>query len=384
MNNTINKSYKNETKIVELESIRGLAALLIVFCHIPHWNSNFDFEIVKNGYLMVELFFVLSGFVIYTAYSKKMTNFNDLIKFQFLRFGRLYPVHLLCLSAFVFIELARYIAETKFNIISPNTRAFRENNLVALFQQFFLTQAIGPTGHALTYNVPSWSISVEFYTYLLFGLVSLYLIKIRTYVFFILFAIALGLMLNDTMFGLDHLLRCHAGFFLGCLVARLNEKISITLPSWLSFLTFIALLIFLVCKSQPQYDAIIYFLTAILIFTLVSSRNGILKLVLNCKPLIWLGKISYSLYMCHYMIVWSANQFVRVILKKPEVMIHGYSTPVLSFAETLLAYLLIFPIVLTVSSIVYHVVEKPFRDRSRRYVFRVSSDAEPLTVTQVS
>ena len=54
-------------KIEELESIRGIAAFLIVFFHLPKWNPILDIGLVNNGYLMVELFFVLSGFVIFRA-----------------------------------------------------------------------------------------------------------------------------------------------------------------------------------------------------------------------------------------------------------------------------------------------------------------------------
>ena len=67
MNNTHKqqKFQQSSTKVEELESIRGLAALLVVFYHIPKWNPLLEIGIINNGYLMVELFFVLSGFVIY-------------------------------------------------------------------------------------------------------------------------------------------------------------------------------------------------------------------------------------------------------------------------------------------------------------------------------
>ncbi len=101
---TIGGAYQNAIKIEELESIRGLAALLIVFHHIPKWNPILDTKIINNGYLMVELFFVLSGFVIFSAYANKIGDKRDLLRFQFLRFGRLYPVHLL----FLFETFARW------------------------------------------------------------------------------------------------------------------------------------------------------------------------------------------------------------------------------------------------------------------------------------
>jgi peptidoglycan/LPS O-acetylase OafA/YrhL len=66
--NMLKKLYEPKEKIEELESIRGLAALLVVFFHIPIENSYLDIGIIKNGYLMVDLFFVLSGFVIYNSY----------------------------------------------------------------------------------------------------------------------------------------------------------------------------------------------------------------------------------------------------------------------------------------------------------------------------
>lgn len=201
-------------KVEELESIRGLAALLIVLFHIPSWNAHFyDYNFIRNGYLMVELFFVLSGYVIYSAYSNKISNKIELLRFQFLRFGRLYPVHLLYLGIFLFVEVVKYIAQNKFGIFSPNTQAFRENNLIALIQNIFLLQAIGPTGNATTFNYPSWSISVEFYTYLLFGLIVLLSNKIKNRVFFVICLISLILLMTQNTFGFGELLRCYAGFF---------------------------------------------------------------------------------------------------------------------------------------------------------------------------
>lgn len=134
MGNTGHAGLNNQPKIEELESIRGLAALLVVFYHIPNWNPLFDIGIIRNGYLMVELFFVLSGFVIYSAYAGRIGSSKDLMRFQFLRFGRLYPVHLLFLLVYVGFELAKYIAQSRLGISSPNSQPFRENSLMALVQ----------------------------------------------------------------------------------------------------------------------------------------------------------------------------------------------------------------------------------------------------------
>ncbi|MFX5464960.1 hypothetical protein ABTD44_21555, partial [Acinetobacter baumannii] len=77
----------------------------------PNWNPLFDIGIVRSGYLMVHLFFVLSGFVIYNAYAARIDSAQDLMRFQFLRFGRLYPVHLLFLLVYVLFEVAKYVGQ---------------------------------------------------------------------------------------------------------------------------------------------------------------------------------------------------------------------------------------------------------------------------------
>jgi peptidoglycan/LPS O-acetylase OafA/YrhL len=57
-----------------LESLRGIAALMVVFYHIEWTNPLTHHLIFRNGYLMVDLFFVLSGFVICYNYGQKIGN----------------------------------------------------------------------------------------------------------------------------------------------------------------------------------------------------------------------------------------------------------------------------------------------------------------------
>lgn len=357
----------DKPKIEELESIRGLAALLLVLYHIPRWNQSFDITIIRNGYLMVDLFFVLSGFVIYTAYSTEIESRKDLLRFQFLRFGRLYPVHLFFFFVFLLIELAKYFAQLKFGISSPNSQPFRENNLTALIQQIFLVQAIGPTGNETTFNGPAWSISVEFYTYLVFGLVVLYAARFKNGIFAAAFVASLLLLISKNAFGFDNLLRCYTGFFLGCIIAYATIESKFSLPGYISLLAFVLVVLFLALKLDRKYDIGIFFLAAFLIFALVSSGSGFLKAILNLRVLTWLGTISYSVYMSHMTVEWTANQALRVFLKRPEVYIDGISVPTLSFFETTVAYIFIVATILLVSAAVYNYLEKPLRERSRRF-----------------
>ena len=367
----IEESYQSQTKIEELESIRGLAALLIVFYHMPKWNTLLDIGIINNGYLMVELFFVLSGYVIYNAYAQKITNRNDLFRFQFLRFGRLYPVHFVFLAAFIFIEIAKYIAQSKFGLTSPNTQPFRENNLTAIVQHLFLVQAIGPTNNAITFNGPAWSISVEFFTYLVFGMCVLFSAKKKDALFSLIAFVSLVLLVSQTTFGFNRLLQCLAGFFIGCLTALATKTLKTKVPKYASLLVFFSIIFFLQLKTtSSQYDVAIYFLAAALIASLVRSRNGYLNYVLNLKVLTWLGAISYAVFCSNKKKLWAMNQVIRVILKKPEILISERSIPQLSNIETLIAWGVLTLLVLLVSVYVYRFIEKPMREKSRRFAFR--------------
>lgn len=89
--------------------LRGIAALLVVLYHIHFAAPRLPFEnwspFLSRGYLMVDLFFILSGFIISYVYNRPdmavMKTGNFLIK----RIIRLYPLHVFCLFLFVFFKI---------------------------------------------------------------------------------------------------------------------------------------------------------------------------------------------------------------------------------------------------------------------------------------
>lgn len=359
--------YQSQEKVEELESIRGLAALLVVFFHIPKWNTLLDIGIINNGYLMVDLFFVLSGYVIYTAYEKKITNKKDLFRFQILRLGRLYPVHFIFLVSFIFIEIVKYVAQSKFGMTSIKAKPFEDNNLAAFLQQLFLVQAMGLAHNALTFNYPAWSVSVEFYTYLLFGVCILFSKKNKDLLFFLIALISVILLANQKTFEFNYLFRCLAGFFIGCLTALGVKKLKLKLPKYVSLLAFSFIVFFLQLKTTKQYDISMYFLTAALIVSLVRSTNGYLNYVLNIKVLTWLGSISYSVYMSHVVILWIMEVVIRRILEKPEIFISKKLVSQLNNIETLIACGVLISVILSISVLVNRFIEKPMREKSRHF-----------------
>lgn len=356
-------------RIFELESLRGLAALLVVLYHIPKWNPILDINIINNGYLMVELFFVISGFVIHKAYNEKISSREDLLKFQFLRFGRLYPIHLIFLLIFLLIEIGKYYAVYKYGIQNIKATPFGENSIEALVEHIFLLQAILPNDNATTFNAPAWSISVEFYTYLIFGLNILFFKQHKIKLMSILAFVPLLLIIFDFTFGYGFLIRCLAGFFLGCLVAFAVEGKSLRTPASISFLILILLVLFLQLKLPNEFDFLVFFLTIALIISLLLSPTGWLNSVLKNKVFVWLGEISYSVYMSHTFIIWGVANIFKRLVRRPEIqMPNGSWAAVLSVSETIVAVCAVFTLVLFISHLLYFFVERPLRDRARKFV----------------
>ena len=154
-----------KNKFLALESLRGVAAISVAIFHFSI-GSHLNTEFTKNAWLMVDFFFVLSGFVIALNYQDHIKTFENLKVFQYKRFLRLYPLHLLMLFVFLGIECMKYLVEIKFNLVANNP-AFRDSDLGAFIAHIFLLQ--NWTMDHTSFNGISWSISAEFYTYAIFG-----------------------------------------------------------------------------------------------------------------------------------------------------------------------------------------------------------------------
>ena len=87
---------RNKSRFSALDGLRGIAALAVVFYHVkfPNHFTTYPGLFFRNGYMAVDLFFILSGFVIYANYSGKIYNTASALRFIVLRFFRIYPLHL--------------------------------------------------------------------------------------------------------------------------------------------------------------------------------------------------------------------------------------------------------------------------------------------------
>lgn len=354
-------------RIWGLESIRGLAALMIVFYHTPSWNSEIRPSALDNAYVLVDLFFVLSGFLLYRSYGHSLRSGSQLARFTLLRIGRIYPLHLVFLLVFLLIEIAKYLAAEHLGIHSPNTHPFQENSGTAFLQNLLLIQSIGPTGNTTTFNYPAWSISVELSAYLLFGGVCLLAGRLRTALFTGLAGGCTLILLTITIDGYDPLLRCLAGFFFGCITAQALQTFSVkglTRPP-AAIISMMALLLFIVFKPEKSLDPLIYPLTSLMIATVALSEDSALHRGSRHRWLISLGTVSYSLYMSHAAVLWTVNQAIRLLMHPPEAIVNKSSAPQLPAGTAAALCGLSLLLCFLLSALIYRYIEAPSRTSSR-------------------
>ncbi|MBS0470837.1 MAG: acyltransferase [Proteobacteria bacterium] len=361
-----------------LDALRGIAAIGVALSHVGWITSLTNTRLLANAHLLVDFFFVLSGFVIAFNYADRLNNGTETARFVWLRFWRLYPLHFVMLLVFVVIEAMKWYAAHRYGLV-PNQQALSTNTPTAFLTNMFLIQSFGFNTND-TFNGVSWSISTEFYAYLAFALIAL---VVRRRIGWAASAVvfATGLLVWRDGGSLSHTWdilafnRCLFGFFLGVLVfvgygnsTRLGQ-LPAGAAAALSVATIAALAIFLALKPNGVAEFLAPFLSAAIIFVLAATPRNAVSAALSTRPMIWLGQVSYSIYMVHLAILWSLAQFARVVLHAPSVIAGAKQINFVALPAPAGDILLVaaIGIVLLASHASYLLIEAPWRDWSRRY-----------------
>ncbi len=294
-----------------LTGARGVAAWFVVIYHVRTAFSQMlpadVIGIFAKGYLAVDLFFILSGFVMWLTYADvfRQNGLRGLPDFMIRRIARIYPLHFVMLSATVGFAMV-------LTILGKEVPS--EFNFAELPLHYLLLQNWGFTSE-LAWNDPSWSISTELGAYLFLPFLAIVLTRRQMPVTLCAGLIAgLSLLLNSIFRGSGHdylgtditglgLIRCLIEFSCGVLVCIIWQQrshasgqpifVGAIIVSITSFALWQAGLLRETLAVPIGFSALLYCLA-------ISSdwRNN----PLSASWAVNLGLISYATYLSHFLL----------------------------------------------------------------------------------
>jgi len=329
-------------RYVVLDSLRGVCALAVALFHYPVVSDISESPLVRHAFLFVDFFFVLSGFVIAKAYDGRLTDGSSRLGFLIRRVGRVWPLHVALLAVIVAVSLAK-------GEVGDEPR----HSAVSILTNLLLVHSLG-VHHVLTWNTPSWSISVEAFLYVAF--VALSPLRRRLWVYGAIVPASLAMLALAAPYGMEStydfgVFRGLAGFFLGAIVARLPVR---RLPTWLEAVTLTVVAAW-VAVGPFQYVEPLLFGAAVWVF---AGQGGWISRILALRPFARLGEWSYSIYMVHTAVVaafWVAYARLGLTPRDGTWLVAGDPLSANLWAVPYLA------VVIGVSALTYRFIESPAR-----------------------
>lgn len=294
-------------------ALRGVAAILVVAYHLQ-FGAGYRLPIetathlFQRCYLGVDLFFVLSGFII--AYVNAADRGSALSRaeagrFFVARFTRLYPLlafSIACLVLVGLLESGVYLAAGRADPVDWSPRS-----IAILLAQLTLVNAWSASLEG--WNIPTWSISAEVFAYALFPLIvaaHARMPRLCATIMLVLasfYAAVAHLTGNlDIVGGPMAPLRCLAGFMIGMLLYYGRGWIARRSSGTLSIAQLLAIGAILAVLAVKVSDPLIVPAFAILVGTSFTDR-GLVARLLASRPLLKLGELSYSIYLNHFVVM---------------------------------------------------------------------------------
>src|SRR6185503_17287250 len=329
------KSLVRTGEIKALSGLRIVAAVWVVLFHFRPWLEQVApgfrsalAPVLNCGAQGVDLFFMLSGFVLTWNYLDRMGesfSIRSTLHFLWLRLARVWPVYLVTLHlALAWIIFTLYVG----HVPSP---VADQLNAVSYVRQVVLVQLwFQPFFDGSSWDGPAWSISAEWLAYLLFGVLVLAIFRIsratraRGLLWLAIVAslppalllLATGLFYTPWSWLPRIIMQFTAGALVCAAVRRLNPsdraRTGAGVASLLIAAVIIGILYLLDAYPIPTiYDSagLVDVLFVPLVLTLAIGV-GTLPALLSVRPMVYLGHVSFSLYMVHELVHTTWNWMV--------------------------------------------------------------------------
>ena len=309
--------------IVAHAALRGIAAVCVVGYHTTlgffRHDAPFALSALNHGYLFVDLFFMLSGFILWARYAAWFRSGLDAplaARFLTLRLARIYPNYCLWLAVYISLFFATG-AVFGWNSGSPSSEEIgRSIGLHLVMLQSILD--IDPK-----FNIPFWSIAVEMLCYAVLpalAALAAFMNRGALVVSSLAFSVLIyGYLISegtiDVVVGSGSILRGLAGFAIGIAIASGVDRIDRLKTPLVSALQIAGLAGSVVAV---QLGAEVWALSAFALTVAVTARNrGIAARLFDIRLLRVAGDASYTVYLCHlavlapiYHVWWQVEKLV--------------------------------------------------------------------------
>ena len=368
-----------------LTGIRGVAAMCVFLCHLQPivlrlfgLDPQSGLHFIANGFRGVDLFFVLSGFILFHVHSDGFHTINgtEVRRFYTLRFFRVFPLNTVVLLMMVPLPFLwpQFVEWHRMSLVSQGAYHLRDFSFAAFVQSITLSQSwtfvkLG------TWNEPAWTLSAEIAGYFFFPFIAtrthqlvsgakvaaLSVLSLATFVFLML---AFGHGTNNPS-GFFALIRMGTCFVAGVGLCRAYQLMSVSRAS-VTALTVASTALIAICFWQDSLGALSVFGFGGLILGL-AYKSGPVHYLVTRRPIMFLGKISFSFYILHLIPLELCDYFLLAKL-------HGSS-----FVAKCMALIGITATLLLLSSFAYRIVEVPCQRLGRMAALRFSRlGANPL------
>jgi peptidoglycan/LPS O-acetylase OafA/YrhL len=372
---------KNAAYLSNLTPLRGIAALLTVIYHsdiMVNFVISSHFTILKRMHLMVDFFFILSGFIMCHVYGSRFqggVTGKEFKKFTIARFSRVYPLHLVTLVYLIIMfGISGYLG-------IPKSIVQIENSAYSIFTNLFLLHSMN-FHQWFTWVHASWSISTEWWAYMLFPFLVVPFMKLKPTGRFMICMLCFGgylaisyfivpivtvppsipfVAVNPADISLNisyqyGFLRCLSGFILGMMMYqgyREGWGKKMLGNGFAMFL--IALGVFGTLQLNTADIITVSFFPLLLLAGAYGSKN--LDALFKTKPLQKLGDWSFSIYLVHQPILYTAVNISAYY----HFALGDFTAPPPSLAGACLITVCFIAVTLFFSFLSYRLLEVPAR-----------------------
>jgi peptidoglycan/LPS O-acetylase OafA/YrhL len=312
-------------RILELDGLRGIAILLVIsfhyinnqLIHSTHFVGKTLAGVTAFGWVGVDLFFVLSGFLIGSILIRNKNSNNYFSAFYLRRIVRIIPNYYLLLVVFFCIKAIPYFAD---NYLLAGNDVLSGWSYFTLVNNFYMAHLNNMGNGAMSV---SWSICIEEQFYIVFPFI-VYILKDKWLPYFLIGVIAAASLVRAQY---EHWIPAYVllpsrmdAISFGVLIAYFHQRADLEGFVQKYFLYIVGLMVFdvIVCGylyyrygdlGMIKHSLFAFLFACCLVFAIARKTSWYASMLRN-KALMWVGTISYSLYLFHYYILGMFHHFI--------------------------------------------------------------------------